>query len=54
LVDRDLSKAKNMQETRYVKRMAEKIDAGLRALDRLADERTDQPREKQRQLEVAS
>lgn len=53
LVDRDLSLAKNTQETRYVKRMAEKIDAGLRTLDSLEGERTDQPRAKQQQLEAA-
>lgn len=52
LIERDLAIAKNVQQTRYVKRVAEKIDAGLRTLDSLAEERTDQPRAKQPQLEV--
>lgn len=46
LIERDLAKAKNKAETRYVQRMAQKIDAGLRIMNSLADERTDQPQER--------
>lgn len=43
LIERDLSIAKNVRETRYVKRMAEKIDAGLRTLDSLDPEGFSEP-----------
>jgi len=53
LIERDLAKAKNVQETRYVRRIAEKITAGLRTLDSIENERTDQPQTKQLQLQSA-
>ncbi len=53
LIERDLAKAKNVQETRYVRRIAGKIDAGLRTLDSLESERTDQPQPKQLALQKA-
>lgn len=47
LIERDLAKAKNVQETRYIRRMAAKIDAGLRTLDSIENERTDLTQPKQ-------
>jgi len=49
LIERDLAKAVSVQETRFVRRIAGRIDAGLRTLDALAGERTDLPKPK-RQL----
>ena len=49
LIERDLAKAVSVQETRFVRRIAGRIDAGLRALEALAGERTDLPKPK-RQL----
>ena len=49
LIERDLAKAVSVQETRFVRRFADRIDAGLRTLDALAGERTDLPKPK-RQL----
>jgi len=54
LIDRDLQRAKNTQETRYIRRMAEKIDAGLRTLKSIEGDRIDLPRVKQAALEVVS
>lgn len=54
LIERDLAKAKNVQETRYIRRMAAKIDAGLRALDSIENERTDLPQPKQQLVFAAS
>jgi threonine aldolase len=53
MVSCNLETAKNVMQTRHYRRMAEKIDEGLRALDQVEAERTDQPRPKQIGIEVA-
>lgn len=47
LLERDLAKATSVQETRFLRRITGKIDAGLRTIDALAGERTDLPKTKQ-------